>query len=292
MYEVYLVEDDGTKTLVNSTDVNVASIGTVYDILESKADGTLQKYVDDSSIQSVDKASMIATVINNITNQSVNSVFTKAKNDADIANTSSVITARDEQSAQDKKIKQTQIDFNNEKLNLEKRKKPFVLDQMRIDTNIKEQKYFTEQLRNGGVSFTYVFYRSYFDKFGVKVETDITDLDEIIIGEDTFILFRDYKRVESKTIVAGSGLSAVELQNFKTIEETDYITNQSNQLSASVIYNNKIQAGQILADVFGTGMAGSLVVPDTGWGALFSIANELSGSSLVSTGFAGGVISI
>ena len=203
----------------------------------------------------------------------------------------------------------TTIAINKEKLEQERRTTPFRLDMMRIQNNTLEQKYFTEQLRNGGVSFTYTFYRSYIDDVGNKVETQLinedtitVDVEQTIQNEDgtqttqtvqkDYILFRDYKRVASKVINAGTGLSTVELANLKLAAETDYIENQSGQLSASVIYNNKIKAMDSLADLFGTLGAGGLVVPDTGWGAIFSIANELTGSSLLDTGFQSAVTKV
>ncbi len=193
----------------------------------------------------------------------------------------------------------TQIDLNKEKLEQTRRMTPFILDGARIDNNTKEQKFISEQIRNGGISFTYEFYRSYIDDVGNKIETNLIDQDTITVpveqtiqNEDgttttqtinkEYILFRDYKRVASKTLNEGTGLSLAELQNLKIQEETDYIQSQNTQLVASVGYNNKLKVLNSLSSLWGTLGAGGFIVPETGWKPVFEIAHELGGTTLPS----------
>ena len=234
------------------------------------------------TLDSKEKVEVIANMMANI----VTGTTAKAMDTAVILERESqTITFRLDDMLHSVELKKTQVE-------LEKRMKPFRLDQMRIDTNIKEQKHFTEQLRNGGVSFTYTFFKSYFDNDNVKVETQLINETEIVVGVDTFILFRDYKRVATKTINSGTGLSTVELQNLEIAERTNFTANQSTQLTASVIYNNKIKALDSVSDLFGTLGAGGLIIPDTGWGVVLGIVDELANTTTSSAGFQTGIISI
>jgi len=191
----------------------------------------------------------------------------------------------------------TEISMNREKLEQSRRMTPFMLDGARIDNNTKEQKYITEQLRNGGIKFEYTFYRSWIDDVGNKIETQLIDEDTITVPvEQTtinkdgitttetinkeYILFRDYKRVASKTIVPGTSLSTVELNNLKIIADTEYVNTQKTELSASVIYNNKLKVFDSLSDLWGTLGAGGLVVPEAGWSPIFNIAKDLANVTL------------
>jgi hypothetical protein len=101
MYEVYKIEDDGSKTLVNTTDIDMGAVGVVYDILNSKATETLDRYVDDGSIQSEDKAMMIANVINNVTNQAMGSL--KLNKDLDVLTAQKELYIRQKEGFDDNK---------------------------------------------------------------------------------------------------------------------------------------------------------------------------------------------
>ncbi|MCK5111060.1 MAG: hypothetical protein KAQ94_06020 [Arcobacteraceae bacterium] len=236
-------------------------INTYYDNFLAKSKDTLLDLLENRNMTGEEEASVISNVMVGAMTQSLQATVSK-----------------------------TQVMMNNEQIELEKRMKPFKLDSARIDTNIKEQKHFAEQLKNGGVGFTYTFYRSYFDNDNVKTETQLINETEIevLIGQDddnndilkTFVLFRDYKRVAKKVINAGSGLSTAELQNLKIAEETNFIQTQAQQLIASVIYNNKIRGNDSLTELFGTLGAGGLVVPDVGWNAVFDVFKELTGSTI------------
>lgn len=250
-FKIIQIDEEGNETVVGTTDVPVASMGVVYDSMASKVTGTLDIYSKNGSIKSEDKAGMISSVLNNLVNQSMSSSLQVASINKD-------------------------VEIKDENLQLAKRKKAFILDRMRIDNNTAEQKYFTEQSRNGGVSFKYVFYKSYWDKSGNMIDTDEFEVDELVVGEDTFILFNNYKRIKEKTIGPGTGLSTVDLTNLKIVEETAYITNQSNQLTLSVGFNNKLRIMDTLGSTFGNMAAGGIKTPQAGWDYYFGIASELT----------------
>jgi len=250
--------------------IDTDEITRVYNSLESKVTNTLDKYLDNNDIKSEDKAIMISNTIGTLLSRSFDSLALGSN-----------------------------LRMNEEKLEQTRRMTPFMLDGARINNDTLQQKYITEQLRNGGISFKYTFYCSYLDDDGTKVETDFIDQDTITVpveqtttNEDgttttatvnkEYVLFRDYKRVASKEITEGTSLSTVELQNNQIIAQTEYAQTQKTELSASVIYNNKLKVLSSLSSLWGTLGAGGLVVPEIGWEPVFEIASELGNTTLPS----------
>ncbi len=267
--------------------IDLVEYNRIYSGIEEKAKATVDYFLENNDISGSDSAGIITSVINNIIDKS----FVGVKSGYEIEHA------------------KTTNEIGKEKLEQSRRSTPFVLDSMRIDNDIKEQKYITEQLRNGGISYDYTFYRSYIDANGDKIETDFIDDEtisvevEVIVYDDEgntntelqakdFVLFRDYKRVASKTRNDGTALSTVELNNLKIAEDTEYIQTQKEQLVASVVYNNKLKVLDSLSDLWGTLGAGGLVVPTAGWTPIFSIANDLANTAMPSlTSFQSGIVS-
>ena len=247
MYKVIKIDKNGTEKIIGTTSINIADIDVVYDVLEGKATKTLDKYIVNGSMKSEDKANVISNVMINLLNQSI----------------------QIENIKKDGEIKQTQIE-------LAKSKKSFILENMKIANNIQEQKYITEQIKNGKISFTYVYYKNYYDKDNNIVQTENFTDDNITIGEDTFILFNDFKRIKSKILNEGDSISIAELAKIKTIEETAYIINQSNQLTASVGFNNQLKIVDSLSNMYGYMSSGGMVVPQAGWDYIFGITTNLT----------------
>jgi hypothetical protein len=250
MYEIYKIEENGTKTLIDNTDINMGAVGVVYNVLESKATATLEKYVDNGSIKSEDKAMMIANVINNIINQSMNSIALGK----DIA------------------IKELQRLLQVRTLALR-------VESARLDKQSKEQKYISDQLKNGGIKYDYIFYKAYFNNDGNKVETEYftgDDVDTITVGEDTFDLIEDYGRVKTKTLSDGTGLSTIELSNLKLLNDIE-------QLVRSVNFNNFIKGNEQLGDVIKNIFLSSKTPTESGLTAFISNINELTKSNLTSS---------
>jgi len=102
------------------------------------------------------------------------------------------------------------------------------------------------------------------------------------IKDTTYPLFKDYKRIASKELIDGGGISSIELANYKTIADTQYVDTQNQELKNSVIYNNKIKTLDSLSDLWGTLGAGGLVVPESGWKPIFEIANDLANTTIPS----------
>ena len=79
MYEISKINDDGTKTVVGTTDLNLVSIGLTYDLLENKVTATLDKYMESRDLKSEDKIKLLATTIGNIVTQSMSTVELEMK---------------------------------------------------------------------------------------------------------------------------------------------------------------------------------------------------------------------
>lgn len=157
----------------------------------------------------------------------------------------------------------------------------FVIKSAYLDSEIKEQEAYKHELENGRISFEYVFYKSYYDKEGNKVDTEETTGTDIAVGEDTFILFNDYSRLKNRTLTDSSEApSTVELQQQKLQKEIEYQQTQTMELVKSVVYNNKIQSAGSLSKVFGDLGLGGVVVPETGWQVFFDLIQELASTTI------------
>ncbi len=85
-------------------------------------------------------------------------------------------------------------------------------------------------------------------------------------------------------------LATQDLVDLKMTSEKLYIDTQKTELSASVIYNNKIKTLDSLSDLWGTLGAGGLVVPAAGWTTVFEIAKDLASTTMpIVTDFQAGV---
>lgn len=125
-YKVYLVDDQGEQTEVGDTTVNVGSIGILYDLLESKATATLDKYVDTQDITSEDRAAMIANTIVAAITQSVTGV-------------------------QKQEILDTQVALNNEQLDLNTQSKTHKVTSLEKDNQIKDLRKIALEKQNAGI---------------------------------------------------------------------------------------------------------------------------------------------
>ena len=70
----------------------------------------------------------------------------------------------------------------------------------------------------------------------------------------------------------------IDSQVAKTNADTSFVGTQETELSASVIYNNKIKALDAYGDMIGTMGAGSLTVSADMWTALFNMIGDLNSS--------------
>ena len=170
----------------------------------------------------------------------------------------------------------SQIEANQVKIEQEKRLVRFKLDAARSDMNIKRYKEFQEEQRSGGASFNYTFYKSYFDEAGVLTETDLIEETEIDVGQTTYPLFNDYRRIATKTINEGTTKSIVELQQDKAIADINYVDTQRTQLVISVLSNNKARSLSAIAEILGSMMVGGLVPPEDGFEFVFTLASQLA----------------
>lgn len=71
----------------------------------------------------------------------------------------------------------------------------------------------------------------------------------------------------------------IEAQIAKTNADTSFVGTQETELSASVLYNNKIKALDSYGDMIGTMGAGSLVISTEMWTSFFAMVNDLNSSS-------------
>jgi len=248
-YKVFKIENENNIELGNAT-IDVSAVAVVYDVLDSMVNDTLKSFVDDGSIESEDKAMMVANVINNNVNQSMNSLLLGK----DIA------------------LKDIQKQFNEQTL-------PFRIEGVKTDKDRKTEQLLTEQLKNGKVTFNNVFYKSYYDKNGNIIETDkFLDADTTVtVGNDTFILFKDFSRLKDRTIESVGGISMVEIQKNDLVEKTKYTKTQREELIKSVIANNKKLGGELVEQLVSSISVGGMVVPENGYKSILEIANDLTG---------------
>ncbi len=249
MYKVYEVDANGNEVLVDSTDVNMGAVGVVFDVLKEKATKTLDPYVDNGDIQSEDKAMMVANVINNVINQSMNSVAL----------------------GKDVAIKELQRLLQERTLALR-------VESANLDKQSKEQKYISEQLKNGGMKYDFIFYKAYY-KDGIKIETEYftgDDVDTITVDEVEYNLIEDFNRVKTKTLSDGAGISTIELSNLKIINDIE-------QLIRSVNANNVIRGNEQLGDIIKNIYLAGNVPPESGMTAFLEVLKKLTDSNITAT---------
>ena len=245
MYEIYEVMSDGSKVLVGQSELNMGAVSVVYDTLIGKVDATLQNYVNDRTIKSEDKAAMVSSVLNNVTNQSMFSVGL----------------------AKDVAIKENQRKLNAELL-------PLRVNAAKFDNDTKEQRLLSEKIRNGGVSFDYVFYKFYYDADNKKIETDYytgDDVESVTVGDVEYVLRIDFNRVKSKALSNGTGLSTIELNNLKIINDIE-------QLVKSIEFNNMIKGNEQLSDVIKNIYLGGNNPGDNALTAFLTVIKQLTDS--------------
>ncbi len=269
------------------------------------------KFIEDAAAQDIldskEKveiiANMMASIVTGTTSKAMETAVIMERDAQtiiyDIQNKENTIALQDEKikqekntvKLQDEKIKQEQdnTQLSHEKLSFEKRMVEIRIEGAFKDLQTKGQKLLTEEIKNGGINFEYIFYKSYYDDDGKKVDTDNYTDDTITVDDKEYILFNDYKRIQSKTINKGNGISSVELAMYKVIEDTNFIATQSKELSASVIYNNKVKALNSLSELFGTLGAGGMIINDTGWTTIFDLVEELSNITTATDGFQAGI---
>lgn len=81
------------------------------------------------------------------------------------------------------------------------------------------------------------------------------------------------------TKTKSSKIALASLQVMKLSNESALIAEEKTQLIASIEYNKKIKVLDTLGSTFGTGLAGGMVMPTSGWTVLFDICDDLSGYS-------------
>ena len=89
------------------------------------------------------------------------------------------------------------------------------------------------------------------------------------------------KDVAESALNGKSAFATVQLE--KLSNETNYVKTQDTELSASVIYNNKIKALDSMADTYGTLGAGGLIVPANMWTPYFDIIDDLRDPAIGTT---------
>jgi uncharacterized protein YqkB len=142
MYEIAKINDDGTKTVVGTTDLNLVSIGLTYDLLENKVTATLDKYMESRDLKSEDKIKLLATTIGNIVTQSMSTV--------ELAMKVKLLDAQIENERADISLKTSQ------KLAIES-EKTIKENQSAKDLLVKEQQLLGENIKNGVVAIQYTY---------------------------------------------------------------------------------------------------------------------------------------
>ncbi len=75
----------------------------------------------------------------------------------------------------------------------------------------------------------------------------------------------------------------LEAQIAKTDADTLFVGTQDDELTNSVLFNNKIKALDSYGDMIGTMGAGSLVISTDMWSSFFAMVNDLNSSSGIPT---------
>lgn len=257
-YKIIQVDEEGNEVaLIGTASVDMGAVGAAIEVLQNKADEMLKPYMQDGALESEDKAVMIAQTIGTVLNLGMNSLSL----------------------GKDVAIKELQRQFTEQTL-------AFRIESVKTDKETKEQRLLTEQLKNGTTTFKNIFYKSYYNKDGNIVQTALFEDDDtsITVGNDTFILFKDFKRLKERVLVDGGGISTVELQHNKLIEDTSYIKVQKDELIKSVIANNKKIGAELIKDMIESISMGSMVAPAAGYTAVLNVANSLT-NGLTGTSF-------
>lgn len=117
------------------------------------------------------------------------------------------------------------------------------IDLIAKDLLIKDQELLAEQIKNGGIHYTYTY-----------------DADGNIL---------------TKTLVNGTGKSVHEAQLEKYEAETALVKEQKLQLGYSVTYNNRLKVTENYGNTLGQLGMGGLNVSAGMWGVYFSMLNDV-----------------
>lgn len=117
------------------------------------------------------------------------------------------------------------------------------IDLIAKDLLIKDQELLAEQIKNGGIHYTYTY-----------------NLDG---------------SVATKTLINGTGKSIHEAQLEKVEAETAFIKEQKLQLGFSVTYNNRLKVTESYGSMLGNLGLGGLNVSAGMWGVYFNMANDV-----------------
>lgn len=79
MFEIVKINEDGSKEVIGTTDINLASVDATYNLLEAKVSSTLDKFMESRDLDGKDKVTLLASTINNIVNQAMTAPELTAK---------------------------------------------------------------------------------------------------------------------------------------------------------------------------------------------------------------------
>lgn len=117
------------------------------------------------------------------------------------------------------------------------------IDLVAKDLLIKDQELLAEQIKNGGIHYTYTY-----------------DADGNVL---------------TKTLVNGTGKSVHEAQLEKYEAETELVKEQKLQLGYSVTYNNRLKVTENYGNTLGQLGMGGLNVSSGMWGVYFKMLNDV-----------------
>lgn len=114
----------------------------------------------------------------------------------------------------------------------------------------------------------------------LDAEYDLQRINSDFYAKALVALLQSSMQLATTTVQQQPMLDA---QVLKTSADTAFVTTQETELSASVIFNNKIKALDSYGDMIGTMGAGSLSISTDMWTSFFGMVNDLNSSSGIPT---------
>ena len=171
---------------------------------------------------------------------------------------------------------------------------------------IRDQQELAERLKNGGISYTYIYYKSYFNKDGARFDTTEyftgDEIDTVTISEDVegvltdfiYNLFEDIYRIKDKTLSNGTQKSNYEaqrdliLKQFEKVKaDITFVGKQGTNMDKQVMQNCIIQAMD-KAEGYNQGIGQAGLIPSQAMHTNFFIQNKAllveGGVTFVETG--------